>query len=195
MIQILASQASNLLNLTNISKTCKISLNTTKNWLGILEGSYITFRLYPFFANVKKRLTKTPKIYFYDTGLLCYLLGINNTDELKLSEHKGEIIENLVVSETIKKYSNQAKEGNVFFYRDDSKIEIDMLDFSDPNVKKAFEIKSSGLYHDKYSRNLISTAESLGVSKENQYVLLNTDNDFKIKDVNVCSIEKYLMKG
>ena len=193
-IKVLASQTANLLNVSSISKACKMSVNTAKSWLGILEGSYITFRLHPYFSNIKKRLTKTPKIYFYDTGLLCHLLGIKSASDLKLSEHKGVVIENLVVSETIKMYSNEAMEANVFFYRDDSKIEIDMLDFSDSSEKKAYEIKSSGLYHDKYAKNLLSVAGSLGVPQENQQVLLDTEKDFKIKGVNVGSIENYLME-
>lgn len=195
LLRILAAQSSKLLNISALSNACNISSNTTKSWISILEGSFVVFKLYPYSANIKKRLTKTPKIYFYDTGLLCYLLGINSAEELKLSEYKGAVIENLVISETIKKYSNFGKRPELYFYRDDSKVEIDLLDFTNHSDKKAFEIKSGGLFHDKYAKNLISTAGTFGVTSSNQTVLLDVDNNFLAKSVNVGSITQYLLNS
>lgn len=193
LVYVLASQASNLLNLTQIANSCDIAVNTVKSWLSLLESSYITYMLYPYHANLKKRLTKSPKIYFYDTGLLCYLLGIKDVQELKLSPYKGAIIENLIISETIKKRNNVGEHPDLYFYRDDSKIEIDLLDFTDRSNKMAFEIKTTGLFNKKQAKNLISTADKLGVKDENQILLLNTEYDFQAQGVNVGSIEKYLL--
>lgn len=159
----------------------------------MLEASYIIFTLQPYFANIKKRLTKTPKLYFYDTGLLCYLLGIQSVQDLRTSKYKGAIIENLIIAETIKNYENTGIEPEVYFYRDDSKIEIDFLDFTNSHQKKAFEIKTAALYEDKYAKNLISTAEKLGVDKDNQTVLMNIDFNFHANKVNVGSIKDYLL--
>ena len=194
MLAICASQAGNLLNTTSISKAVGVSVKTVNSWLSMLEASYIVFRLQPYFANVKKRLTKTPKLYFYDTGLLCHLLGIKSVNNLKLSEYKGAVLENLVVAETIKKHVNNGESANVYFYRDDSKIEIDLLDFTDANNKKAFEIKATGLYQEKYAKHLLSTAKTLGVKHENQSVLLDTEYNFNAKNITVGSIEKYLLE-
>lgn len=193
LITVLAHQTGNLLNLTNISNACNIAINTTKSWLSMLEASYIIFTLQPYFANIKKRLTKTPKLYFYDTGLLCYLLGIQSVQDLRTSKYKGAIIENLIIAETIKNYENTGIEPEVYFYRDDSKIEIDFLDFTNSHQKKAFEIKTAALYEDKYAKNLISTAEKLGVDKDSQTVLMNIDFNFHTNKVNVGSIKDYLL--
>ncbi len=193
LMTVLANQAGNLVNLTNISNACNIAMNTTKSWLSMLEASYIIFTLQPYFANIKKRLTKTPKLYFYDTGLLCYLLGIRSAKDLRTSEYRGAVIENLVIAETIKNYENLGVEPELYFYRDDSKIEINLLDFTDSSQRKAFEIKTAAIYEDKYAKNLISTASNLGVESKNQTVLMNVDRSFKSKTVNVGSIKDYLL--
>ena len=192
LLSILASQVGNLVNVTNISKSCGVSRNTISEWLSMLEASYVIFRLQPFFENTKKRLTKTPKLFFFDTGLLCYLLGIESADDLRLHAQKGAIIENLVISETFKKHRNAGVQPRLFFYRDDSKQEIDLLDFSDQKNRKAFEIKSTSVYNKKFARTLEKVCPAISVEKENQTVLINHSNSYKSQGTNVGSIEQYL---
>ena len=193
LIKVLAHQASNLLNITALSNACDIATNTTKSWLSMLQSSYIVLTLQPYFANSKKRLTKTPKLYFYDTGLLCYLLGINTAQDLKLSPYKGAVMENLIICETIKNHLNAGSTPELYFYRDDSKIEIDLLDFTDKQNKKAIEVKAGSLYNKKYAQHLVSTAASIGVKPENQYVVMNAEHSFSAEGVSVKSFEDYLL--
>ena len=131
-----------------------MNVSTIKSWLSILEQSYLTFSLQPYYANARKRLTKTPKLYFYDTGLLCYLLKIGSLEQLLESPYAGAVFENLIVSETAKSHLNVGENPELYFYRDDGKREIDLLDCTNSGSPKAIEIKSSRTYHDKYARHL-----------------------------------------
>lgn len=96
----------------------------------MLESSYLIFFQQPYHANLKKRLTKKPKLYFYDTGLLCHLLHIETAGELVSHALFGEIFENLIIAKTDKCSFNTAKTPELYFYRDDSKREIDLLDYT-----------------------------------------------------------------
>lgn len=104
-----------------------ISVPTVNEWLSVLEASYIIFRLPPFYRNVGKRLTKTPKLYFCDTGLACFLLGVENEKQLATHPLRGAIFENLVVLEFLKNRFNKGKLPNLFYYRDKLQWEVDII--------------------------------------------------------------------
>lgn len=126
-VRICASRSGCLLNLSEISTTSGLSVSTVKNWLSVLEACGIIFLLRPLYKNLNKRLVKTPKLYFYDTGLLCYLLRINDPEILKFHPLKGQIFETLMVSEIIKQYFNQGMEAPVYFWRDNKGLEVDVI--------------------------------------------------------------------
>ncbi|NGX35123.1 MAG: hypothetical protein K1060chlam1_01493 [Candidatus Anoxychlamydiales bacterium] len=126
-INILATRAGQILNLSNISKECAISQPTCKSWLSILESTYIIYLLKPFHNNRKKRLIKSPKLYFVDTGLLCYLLGIDNTNRLLKASERGAIFENMIIMETIKRLSYRLGRTNCYFYRTQAALEVDLI--------------------------------------------------------------------
>lgn len=143
-----------LINYTNIANELGVSPRTVKAWMSILESSYIAFHLMPFYTNARKQVVKTPKLYFYDTGLLCHLLGIRTVEALVAHPKFGDIFENLIIAETMKQHLNANQEPQLFFYRDASKVEVDLLDFTDPNNRMLIEIKSGQTYHDRFARHL-----------------------------------------
>lgn len=122
-----AGRAGQLLNYSALANECDISHGTAKAWLSLLESSYIVFLLQPYHQNFNKRLIKTPKLYFYDTGLLNYLLGIKTPEDLASSGLKGHIFENLIVAELQKKNHHLYLHQEYFFWQDSNANEIDIL--------------------------------------------------------------------
>ena len=152
-IRLCAGRIGTEFNASVLSNEVGVSVPTIHEWLSTLEASYIVFRLPPFFRNVGKRLIKTPKIYFYDTGLLCFLLGIENANHLQTHPLRGAIFENMVVLEFLKNRFNAGKLSNLYFYRDKSQREIDIVqEFAD--TFKAYEIKSASGFHSDFMNNL-----------------------------------------
>ena len=141
-IGLCAARVGQLLNISSLANECGISQPTAKSWLSLLESSYIIFVLPPYFQNFSKRIVKTPKLYFYDTGLACHLLGIKDTKTLTINALKGSLFENLILSEFQKKNHHNYLHQELYFWRDTNGNEIDLLI---PNVTQfdIFEIKSS----------------------------------------------------
>lgn len=126
-MRLLAHQAGQLFNASEIGKKLQQDSKTIQRWLSVLETSYIAFTLEPWFNNLSKRVVKTPKLYFYDTGLLCNLLGINSTEDLMTSTYKGAIFENYVLLEFMKLNKGDGKQVEYNFWRDSNQNEIDLL--------------------------------------------------------------------
>lgn len=141
-IALCATRAGQLLNLNSLANECGISQPTAKSWLSALESSYIVFQLNPYYKNFSKRIVKTPKLFFYDTGLLLHLLKISNTEQLLTHPVKGNLFENLVVSEMVKQMYHANNPQDIYFWRDSAGHEVDLL--IDLGTKiKAVEIKAS----------------------------------------------------
>lgn len=191
-LKICAEQSSNLLNLTNIANHIDISRTTCKQWISYLESSYVAFRLFPYYNNKIRTLTKSPKLYFYDTGLLTYLLGIKNKEELLTSPHLGQVFENFVISETIKNYQNQLVRPDLYFYRDDSKLEADMLDLTDKTHISLSEIKSGQTYQHKFMKQLKTISSKMPMAIENKQVIMRVNNSYNADDSRVTAIRDYL---
>ena len=126
-MRLCAGRTGQLLNLNSIGNDVGISHTTAREWITILEASYIVFLLEPFYRNIKKRLIKSPKLYFYDVGLACYLLGIENITQLATHPLRGNLFENMVVLEILKYRYNQGKRNNLNFYRDSIGNEVDVI--------------------------------------------------------------------
>ncbi len=139
-IGLLAARAGKLLNHAEIAKECGISQPTVKDWIAILESTYIIYLLKPYHNNLTKRLVKTSKIYFVDTGLLCYLLGIDTAERFFKSSERGAVFENMVVMECVKQLSTQKERSQCFFYRTASGLEVDLIVEKQGRID-AFEIK------------------------------------------------------
>ena len=126
-VELCAGRTSQLLNYSSLAADTGISQPTAKAWLSVLETSFIAFRLAPFHANVRKRLVKMPKLHFYDTGLVCWLLGIRSEDQLRSHPLRGAIFETWVVSEILKHRANQGETSGLAFYRDSHGMEADLV--------------------------------------------------------------------
>ena len=128
-VQLAAGRTGQALNISELAGDCGVAPATAGNWLSVLEASYITFRLPPYFRNISKRLTKTPKLYFYDTGLACWLLGIQAPEQLRLHPLRGALFETWVVSELAKLRTRRdpALARGMYFYREKNVGEVDLL--------------------------------------------------------------------
>ncbi|TAL31038.1 MAG: ATP-binding protein [Spirochaetes bacterium] len=126
-LKLCAGRCGQILNLSSIGNDCGINHATVKNWVSILEASGILKLLRPYYKNFNKRLIKSPKLYFLDSGLVCYLLGINDPDHLMNHPLRGAIFESLVVSELIKKRYNAVKTDNLYYFRDNTGNEVDII--------------------------------------------------------------------
>lgn len=126
-IRLLASRCAQILNMTTFATDLGISVNTVKRWISILKASQIIFLLPPYYRNLGKRIVKSPKIYFGDTGLVCYLTGIQTENHLFKGPMAGQLFENFVIQEIIKFYYNNGKRPNMYYLRTHNRLEIDLI--------------------------------------------------------------------
>ena len=191
-LKMCAGRIGQLLNLTSIGNDCGISQTTVKSWLTILEASYIIFLLKPHYSNFKKRLVKMPKLYFYDTGLAAYLLGINSVEQLQTHYCKGGLFESFIISEFIKKRLNEGLDNRCYFWRDKNGNEIDCL-IEDSTYLIPIEIKSGKTITKDYFKG-IDFFNKLACNRTNvSYVVYGGDNNQMRKNCQVLSW-KYLNK-
>ena len=153
-----------------------VSYKTIQEWMSILETSYTAFRLFPYYRNIGKRLSKTPKIYFYDVGLACFLLGIENPNQLNRHPLRGALFENMVICDQLKGRYNEGKRNNLFFYRDRSQHEIDLVQEYAMQLR-AFEIKSAQSYHPDFSKNLDYFRNLFGEDVISTCIIYNGDSE------------------
>ena len=194
MLRLVAQTAGGLFNITRLAQDASVSSKTAREWLSVLESSYIIFLLPPYFANIRKRLVKTPKLYLNDTGLLCHLLGIRSFEQLRDSPMRGAVFENLIIAESMKQYLNAGVVPEMYFYRDSRGKEVDLVDLT--NAPKLVEIKSSRTYRGAFSATLNELASLVpgGVPKERRYVVMRRDDDIVVGDVQVVSAESWLLR-
>lgn len=140
-VRMCAARCGQLLNLSSLATDCGISHNTAAAWLSVLEASYIIFLLRPHFSNFNKRLVKTPKLYFLDTGLAAWLLGIREQGQMAFHAQRGALFENLVITEFLKGRFNQGQQADLYFWRDSRGLEVDLL-LDDGASLTPVEIKS-----------------------------------------------------
>lgn len=152
-LRFIAARTSQLLNLSEVSKELGISVPTVKRWVSALEASYIIYLLPPFFENMGKRIVRTPKIYFLDMGLLCYLLRIPDADYIVKSPLAGAFFETAVVSEMVKAAYAEGKNPELYFWRSQSGIEVDVL-VPEQGRFVPCEIKLSSVIRPQHYRNL-----------------------------------------
>ncbi len=141
-ITAVAARCGQMLNVADIARDADINQTQAKNWMGILETLGIIFYLHPYSNNMLKRLVKTPKLYFYDTGLVCYLTKWSNAETLVNGAMNGAVLENYVVAEIMKTYLNSGKEPYMYYYRDKDAKEIDIVIEHD-GVLNPIEIKKT----------------------------------------------------
>jgi len=160
-----------------LANEADITVPTVNAWLSILESSYIIFLLKPYHKNFNKRLVKSPKIYFHDTGLASSLLGITSNDQLSTHYLRGEIFENMVVSEYIKSQYSIGVEPNIYFWRDSNQNEVDLLIESKGQLF-AIEIKSSATMNPTFFKTLKMFQAMADLPSESLTVVYGGDVDY-----------------
>lgn len=173
-LQLCAGRVGQLLNLSNIGNELGIDAKTVRSWLSVLEASFIIFFLQPYFKNFKKRIVKHPKLYFYDTGLVCSLLGLTNAAQLTNHYLRGALFENFIISEYVKMKRHKGANPNVYFWQDNTGNEVDML-IDEGDLLTAVEIKSGSTIHQNFFKNLIKFKKYSGTTSENSYLVYGGD--------------------
>jgi uncharacterized protein len=188
-----AGRVGQLLNFNNIATECGINLKTAQAWLSILESSYIIFTLQPYYSNINKRLTKATKLFFYDTGLLCYLLQINK-ENLQNHYARGSIFENLIIAEAQKLNYHQDLHRNFYFYRDSNQNEIDLM-VSDADKFDLIEIKSGKTINTEFFKGIQNFIKHSEAITKQKYLIYGGNEDLKYFDTQVLgwkSCQKFL---
>ena len=182
-LQTCASYAAQVLNYSAIAKMVGVSVPTIQSWFSVLEQSYIVFRLPPYYKNFGKRITKSPKLYFYDTGLLCYLLNIQSPGDVVNYYQLGALFENLIIADAMKSRYHSGNEPRLYYYRDSNQVEVDLLEET-PGTLIITEIKASRTYKDKLHSNL-HKVEKLATLPVQKQLIFGGDERFTIKGVEV----------
>lgn len=175
-IRMCAGRIGQVLNLSSLGNECGITHNTARAWLSVLESSYIIFLLKPYHKNFNKRLVKMPKLYFYDTGLACSLLGIQSKSQLDTHYLKGSLFESLIISEIIKNRFNKGLEPNCYYWRDKTGHEIDCI-AETPRKLLQIEIKSGRTIGEDFFDGIKYWNKLAAKSDQNGYLIYNGDED------------------
>jgi predicted AAA+ superfamily ATPase len=151
-IRLVAGRVGAECNASLLTNEVGVTSKTITNWFSILAASYIIYMLPPYYENIGKRLVKSPKVYFYDTALACYLLGIETEAQLSVHPLRGSLFENMVVNEAIKDRLNAGKDPNLFFFRDRAR-EVDLIHAKGREMS-IYEIKSSKTFHNDFFKGI-----------------------------------------
>jgi predicted AAA+ superfamily ATPase len=187
---LLAGRIGQIINYTSLSNDVGVSATTIKNWISVLKASFIVFELPPFFENIRKRVVKSPKIYFSDVGLAAYLLGIETSDQLYRDPLRGGLYENLIVLEFLKTRLNRGMRPELFFYRDTHGNEVDLV------IKKArnlipVEIKSAATFTPDFLKGIDNFAAVSGDRCAQGFVLYNGNEQYTLKGTRVMNPIKH----
>jgi predicted AAA+ superfamily ATPase len=185
-MRLAAGRIGQLLNYNNIANELGVDLKTVKSWFSILEAGFIIFFLQPHHNNYNKRLVKTPKLYFYDTGLACSLLGINDTESLNVHWAKGALFENLVIADIMKNKIHQVRNPSLFFWRDNTGNEIDLLEDMDGTVN-IYEIKSSATVNNSFFKGLAYYKSLAGKEVKNMKLIYGGNRSYQRGDYEIRS--------
>ena len=173
-VSLCAGRIGQLLNLTSLGSDAGVTRHTARDWLNVLEASYIAFQLQPHYANIRNRLVRSPKLYFYDVGLACYLLGIQNADQIATHPLRGQLFENAVVVEALKHRFNSGKQANLSFFRDSNGLECDLF-YETGHGIGAIEVKSGATIASSYFRSLNKIADLMPEVKAKAVVYGGTE--------------------
>ncbi|GHV72224.1 ATPase [Bacteroidia bacterium] len=179
-IKLCAGRIASIVNITSLANDADISVNTAKSWLSLLEASYILYFVQPYSGNVNRRLIKSPKLYFYDTGLVCSLLGVESEQQIENFYLKGNLFENFVFSELVKSRYNAGLPTNFYFLRDSKGIEIDCVT-EKPDKLDFIEIKMSATLSSSHISNIKSLKPLF--KKTEDYVIYTGEQDPVYHDV------------
>lgn len=170
-----------------------VSSNTVRSWLSILEQSYVVYLLQPYYSNAKKRLIKTPKVYFYDTGLLCSILSFESAAELAHDQYLGPVFENAVISEQLKAHVNNGRKTELHFYRDSNGVEVDLVEAMNRRNVELVEIETSMAYRSSFLRHLNSVGEKLGIDCDHRFVVMRSESATSVAGASVLPVSEWVL--
>lgn len=183
-MRLCAGRNGQILNLSALAVDCGITQNTVKSWLSILETSFIIFLLKPHFKNFNKRLIKMPKLYFFDPGLVCYLLGIENEKQVETHYMRGALLESMVIAEFAKYRLNRGREPNCYYWRDKTGHEIDCI-LESGETLIPIEIKSAETVRDRFFKDIAYWNNLSGQSPAKSFLVYGGDRKEKRSRGNV----------
>ena len=186
---LLAGRIGQVINFTSISNDIGVSSTTIKNWISVLKASFVVFELSPYFENIGKRVIKSPKLYFTDTGLASFLLGIESASQAERDPLRGGLYENLVILEIIKLYHNSGKRPDIYFYRDTHGNEVDLIIRKNRKLIP-IEIKSAATFTKDFLKGIDGFADSAGEICEDGYILYNGTDSYTINGKKILNIFK-----
>ncbi len=169
-LRALAARSAQLLNLSQLARDVGVAVNTAKDWLSILEASFQVFILRPYYVNIGKRLVKSPKVYFTDTGLLCYLVGLRDIEHAMAGPMGGAIFENFVVAELLKTFLHRGEEPNLYFWRTAEGSEVDLIVDTQGKLIP-IEIKGSETPHPNMAKEIRAFQQTFETKAGKGYVL------------------------
>jgi hypothetical protein len=186
-IKLCAGRIGQLVNLSSLANETGVAVSTVQSWLSVLEASYVIYLLKPDHHNYAKRLIKSPKLYFYDTGLASSLLEIDDATQISTHFLRGGLFENMVINEFIKGFLHNGKEPQLTFWRDSTGNEVDLL-ISEKGRQKAYEIKSGATYSSDDFKGIRVWAKLSGAKAEDCHVIYNGDRHFSTSFGEVISL-------
>ena len=185
-LKLCAARIGSLFNASELGAEIGVSSKTISHWLSVLQASYLITLLPPYYENIPKRLVKSPKLYFNDPGLACYLLDIETPQQLDRDKMRGAIFENMIVMEAIKHRYNMGLEGGVFFYRDSNQNEVDLL-IKQEGELAAIEVKSSMTYSSSFEKTLTQIEGWIKTPISKKAIVYSGDFENSSGDINLIN--------
>jgi len=189
-LQLLAGRVGQLVNYSALAGDVGVSSTTIKDWISVLQASYVVFELPPYFENIKKRVLKSPKIYFCDPGLASHLMGITTAKQAARDPLRGSLYENLVLLEVLKARCNRGLDPNLYFYRDAAGREVDLLIRKEDSLIP-IEIKSAATFHREFQEGIRRFREIAGNRVAAGSILYNGGRDFTYRDTRIFNPLKH----
>lgn len=189
-LRLCAGRIGQLLNKSSLAVEAGITIPTVDSWLSVLEASYITYCLEPNYKNYNKRIVKSPKLYFYDTGLACSLLGITSPEQVATHYLRGELFENLVITQFIKGDFNRGITPDLTFWRDSTGLEVDLIKTFGQDVF-AYEIKSGRTFNQSYFDGLKKWSGLSGTPTDRLAVVYGGESSFETSSGKVISLQTH----
>ena len=185
-LKLCAARIGSLFNASELGAEVGVSSKTISHWISVLQASYLITLLPPYYENIPKRLVKSPKLYFNDPGLACYLLDIETPQQLDRDKMRGAIFENMIVMEAIKHRYNMGLEGGVFFYRDSNQNEVDLL-IKQEGELTAIEVKSSMTYCSSFEKTLTQIEGWIKTPISKKAIVYSGDFENSSGDINLIN--------
>ncbi|MCH5241950.1 MAG: ATP-binding protein [Muribaculaceae bacterium] len=179
---------------SELSNELGISANTVKAWLSTLQASYVVFNLKPFFTNTKKRLIKSLKVYFTDSGIASWLLDIDSPSQMNIDKMRGHLFENMIICNVQKYFLNEGKQPAIYFYRDSNGNEVDLL-IKNKEKYDLVEIKSSETFNTEFLKGIMSFEKEFPDLTGRKYIIYNGEDKGEINGVKILNYQSFFFKS